>query len=170
MGATIAGREIISFSKNNFNVPGQFNRYLSRKTETGRILTSIVTIFYMIICHKTKDIGILKSVGISRVAIVQLFLTFAAGVGMVGAGIGAGAGCAFLVKINDMEDWLFERFGWQLWDRTVYAIGEIPNDIKWEVLAVIMAAAVFAALAGAFLPSARASAQRPVEVLQVNQL
>jgi len=130
----------------------------------------IFVVFYMIISHKTKDIGTLKSVGVSRAVIVQLFLTFAALVGLAGAGIGAGAGCGFLVKINDMEDWLFERFGWQLWDRTVYAIGEIPNDIKWEVLAVIMATAVLAALAGAFLPSVRASGQRPVEVLQVNQL
>ena len=130
----------------------------------------IFVIFYMIICHKTKDIGILKSVGIARLAIVQLFLTFAAWVGIVGAGIGAGAGCAFLIKINDMEDWLFEHFGWQLWDRTVYAIGDIPNDIEWEALAVIVASAVLAALAGAFLPSARAAKERPVELLQVSQL
>jgi len=130
----------------------------------------IFVIFYMIICHKTKDIGILKSVGISRVAIVQVFLTFAAGVGIAGSGIGAGAGCTFLTKINDMEDWLFEHFGWELWDRTVYAIGDIPNDIKWEALAIITASAVLAALAGAFLPSARAARDRPVELLQVSQL
>ncbi len=130
----------------------------------------IFVVFYMIICHKIKDIGILKSVGVSRVAIVQVFLTFAMLVGITGAGVGAGAGCAFLAKINNMEDWLFERFGWQLWDRTVYAIGDIPNDIEWEVLAVIMASAILAALAGAFFPSASASARRPVEVLQVGQL
>jgi len=130
----------------------------------------IFVVFYMIISHKIKDIGILKSVGVSRVAIVQVFLTFAMLVGIVGAGVGAGAGCAFLTKINNMEDWLFEHFGWQLWDRTVYAIGDIPNDIEWEVLAVIMASAILAALAGAFFPSASASARRPVEVLQVGQL
>ena len=130
----------------------------------------IAVVFYMIISHKTKDIGILKSLGVSRGAIVQLFLTFAALVGVVGAGIGAAAGCAFLPKINDIEDWLFEHFGWQLWDRTVYAIGDIPNDIEWEVLTIIIASAILAALLGALWPTARAARQQPVEVLQVSQL
>jgi lipoprotein-releasing system permease protein len=130
----------------------------------------IFVVFYMIISHKSKDIGILKSVGVSRGAIVQLFLTFAALVGIVGAAIGAAAGCAFLVKINEMEDWLFEHFGWQLWDRTVYAIGDIPNNIEWDVLAIITASAILAALLGALLPTARAARQQPVEVLQVSQL
>jgi lipoprotein-releasing system permease protein len=130
----------------------------------------IAVVFYMIISHKTKDIGILKSLGVSRGAIVQLFLTFAALVGVVGAGIGAAAGCAFLPKINDMEDWLFEHFGWQLWDRTVYAIGDIPNDIEWEVLTIIIASAILAALLGALWPTARAARQQPVEILQVSQL
>ena len=130
----------------------------------------IFVVFYMIISHKSKDIGILKSVGASRLAVVQIFLAFAMLVGVVGAGIGAAAGCAFLVKINDMEDWLFEHFGWQLWDRTVYAIGEIPNNIEWEVLALITASAILAALAGAYFPSVRAAARRPVEVLHVGQL
>jgi lipoprotein-releasing system permease protein len=130
----------------------------------------IFVVFYMIISHKSKDIGILKSVGAPSGAIVQLFLTFASLVGIVGASIGAGAGCAFLVKINDMEDWLFDRFGWQLWDRTVYAIGDIPNNIEWKVLAIIIVSAMAASLAGAILPSAGAARRRPVEVLQVNQL
>jgi len=130
----------------------------------------IFVVFYMIISHKSKDIGILKSVGVSRGAVVQLFLTFAALVGIVGAGIGAAAGCAFLIKINDMEDWLFEHFGWQLWDRTVYAIGDIPNNIEPDVLAIIIASAILAALLGALLPTARAARQQPVEVLQVSQL
>ena len=130
----------------------------------------IFVVFYMIISHKSRDIGILKSVGVSRIAVLQLFVVFAALVGTVGALTGAGAGCVFLAKINDMEDWLFERFGWQLWDRTVYAIGDIPNDIEWEVLAVIIVAAVLAALAGAFFPGLRGSSKQPVEVLQVSQV
>ncbi len=130
----------------------------------------VLVVFYMIISHKSKDIGILKSVGASRLAVVQIFLTFAMLVGVVGAGIGTAGGCAFLVKINDMEDWLFNRFGWQLWDRTVYAIGDIPNNIEWEVLALITASAILAVLAGAYLPTAHAAARRPVEVLHVGQL
>ncbi|MHC5060495.1 MAG: ABC transporter permease [Planctomycetota bacterium] len=130
----------------------------------------IFVVFYMIISHKTKDIGILRSIGVSRASVVQVFVSFAVLVGICGAGIGVAGGCAFLSKINNMEDWLYERFGWQLWDRTVYAIGDIPNNIEWEVLALITASAILAVLAGAYLPAARAAARRPVEVLHVGQL
>ena len=90
-------------------------------------------------------------------------------VGVVGSAIGATAGCVFLMKINAMEDWLFENHGWQLWDRTVYAIGDIPHEIEFNVIAVIVLCAIGAAMLGAFVPAFQAGIKRPVEVLQVNQ-
>ncbi len=129
----------------------------------------IFVVFYMIISHKTRDIGIMKSVGVSSWSVVSIFLMFAGMVGVVGSAIGAAAGCGFLIKINDMESWLFEHYKWQLWDRTVYAIGEIPHDIEFNVIAVIVICAIGAALFGAFVPAVQAGFKRPVEVLQVNQ-
>ncbi len=130
----------------------------------------IFVVFYMIIAHKTRDIGIMKSIGISSWSVVSIFLMFAGMVGIVGSAIGASAGCAFLVKINDMEDWLFANYKWQLWNREIYAIGEIPHDIEFNVIAVIVLCAIGAALLGAFVPGVQAGFKRPVEVLQVNQV
>ncbi len=130
----------------------------------------IFVVFYMIISHKSKDIGILKSIGVSDLDIVQLFLLFAMLVGLIGAVVGSAGACAFLAKINDMEHWLFERFGWQLWDRSVYAIGEIPDKIEWEVLTIIAVSAIVASLAGALLPTIQAARRLPAQTLQVNQL
>ena len=130
----------------------------------------VFVVFYMIVSHKSKDIGILKSVGVSNKSVIEIFLRFATFVGFAGAGIGVAGGCVFLVKINALEDWLFEKFNWQLWDRSVYAIGEIPNRIELGVLGIIILCAVCACLAGAFLPSVQAARRRPAEILQVNQL
>ncbi|MBW8016346.1 MAG: ABC transporter permease [Planctomycetes bacterium] len=130
----------------------------------------IFVVFYMIIGHKTRDIGIMRSIGVSSWSVVSIFLLFAGMVGVVGSAIGASAGCSFLVKINDMEDWLFENYEWQLWNREIYAIGEIPHDIEFNVIAVIVACAIGAALLGAFVPAVQAGFKRPVEVLQVNQV
>ena len=69
-----------------------------------------------------------------------------------------------------MEDWLFENYQWQLWDRTVYAIGEIPHEIKIDVIAVIVFSAIGASLLGALIPSVQAGIKKPVEVLQVSQV
>ncbi|MCD4781895.1 MAG: CPBP family intramembrane metalloprotease [Candidatus Omnitrophica bacterium] len=47
--ATISGQEILSFAKNTFEIPEQFNRYLSRSKVIGQNLSMIVKIFISIL-------------------------------------------------------------------------------------------------------------------------
>jgi lipoprotein-releasing system permease protein len=130
----------------------------------------VFVVFYMIISHKSKDIGILKSIGVSKGNIIKLFSGFAFLVGLIGSVLGLFAGWLFLLKINRIEDWLFERFGFQLWDRAIYVIGDIPNQIEFSILVAIVLSAIVACLAGAFVPSWQAAKLEPVETLQVSQL
>jgi len=130
----------------------------------------VFVVFYMIISHKSKDIGILKSIGASNADIMQLFSGFAFLVGLLGSCIGLFGGWLFLLEINRIEGWLFEHLGFQLWDRTIYAIGDIPNQVNPKVLGVIVLSALVACLVGALVPSRQAAKQKPVEILQVNQL
>jgi ABC-type lipoprotein release transport system permease subunit len=130
----------------------------------------VFVVFYMIVSHKTKDIGILKSIGASGWDVVGLFLGFASVLAIIGSAVGIAGGLWFLRDINAIEKWLFERFGFQLWDRTIYAIGEIPHRTDLTMLLVVTGCAVLACLAGALLPSVRAAGEKPVETLQVNQL
>ena len=130
----------------------------------------VFVVFYMIISHKSKDIGILKSMGVSNTDIMELFSGYAFLVGFLGSCVGLLGGWVFLLKINQIEDWLFEHFNFQLWDRTIYAIGDIPNQVDLKVLGVIVLSAIIACLAGALLPSLQAASSTPVDALQVNQL
>jgi ABC-type lipoprotein release transport system permease subunit len=130
----------------------------------------VFVVFYMIVSHKTKDIGILKSVGVSNANLINLFLGFAFLVGLLGSVIGVIFGWLFLLKINQIEDLLFERFGFQLWNRAFYAIGDIPNTIDLKALVGIILSAIVVCLLGALVPSWQAAKLEPVETLQVNQL
>jgi lipoprotein-releasing system permease protein len=125
----------------------------------------VFVVFYMIVSHKTRDIGILKSVGASNTSVMTLFSGFALAVGLLGSCGGTLAGLWFLANINHIEGWLYERFGWQLWNRTVYVIGEIPNRIQPGLLAVIGGCAIAACLVGALVPGYLAARLRPVETL-----
>jgi len=125
----------------------------------------VFVVFYMIISHKTRDIGVLKSVGASKASIMALFSGFAIVVGTLGSIAGVSGALLFLAKINCLENWLFERFGWQLWDRTIYAIGDIPHRVEFGVLAVIVCCAIIACLIGALVPACGAARLRPVEIL-----
>lgn len=130
----------------------------------------VFVIFYMLVGHKSKDIGILKSVGMSKPKIAEVFLNFAALIGILGSAIGTTAGCVFLIYINPIEDWLFDRINFQLWNRSVYAIGDIPNQIDTGLLLGVSLAAVAACLLGAVIPAIQASRKETVQVLQVSQV
>ena len=130
----------------------------------------VLVVFYMLISHKSKDIGVLKSIGVSNTDIIELFAGFAFMVALAGSCLGVLGGWQFLLKINRIEGWLFKHFGFQIWDRTMFAIGEIPNEVRPRVLAVIVVSAIAACLIGALVPSWQAIRLKPVETLQVNQL
>jgi lipoprotein-releasing system permease protein len=130
----------------------------------------VFVVFYMIISHKSKDIGILKSLGVSSANVTGMFLFFGLIVGSIGAAIGSLTGWCFLVYINDIEGFLLRTVNFQLWNRRLYAINEIPNTIYSEVLIVIIASAILAAVLGALPPSIQAARKKPVQSLQVNQL
>jgi lipoprotein-releasing system permease protein len=125
----------------------------------------VFVVFYMIVSHKRKDVGVLKSVGTSNVSILALFSGFAFVIGCLGSGIGVVGAWLFLSKINWIEGLLFERFGFQLWDRSIYAIGDIPHRVEFHVLAIIICCAILSCLLGALFPAFSAARLRPVETL-----
>lgn len=125
----------------------------------------VFVVFYMIVSHKRKDIGVLKSVGSSNLSILALFSGFAFVIGCLGSYIGALAAWLFLLRINWIEGQLFEKFGFQLWDRSIYAIGDIPNHVELHVLAVIVGCAILSCQVGALFPAYSAARLRPVETL-----
>ncbi|MFA5785162.1 MAG: FtsX-like permease family protein [Phycisphaerae bacterium] len=126
----------------------------------------VLVVFYMLVAHKSKDIGILKSLGASGINILSVFLNFALLIGLAGSAVGALAGWPFLVYIND----IFRLLHFQLWNPQLTSIGDIPNTIEPKVLAIIIISAVAASLLGALLPSWRASKIKCVDTLQVAQL
>ncbi len=140
------------------------------------LMLGVITVFiifvvlYMIVSHTSRDIGILRSIGTPTGSIVAVFEGFAVLTGLIGALLGMAGGCLFLWRINAIENWLYKHYGWQLWDRTVYAIGEIPSRVDPVLITSIFIAAIGVCLVGGLVPSLKAGLKRPVETLQVSQL
>ena len=130
----------------------------------------IFVVFYMIVSHKTRDIGILRSVGASSWDVLELFCGFGAVIGIIGGGAGILGGWLFLANINRLEGWLFDKIGWQLWNRSLYAIGAIPNEMRLDLVFIVACCALAACLLGALLPAYYAARMRPVETLNTRRL
>lgn len=126
----------------------------------------VLCVFYMIVVEKTRDIGVVKSVGGSSGGVAAIFLAYGAAVGLVGSVIGLVLGYLFVININAIHDWIATQLGWQLWSRKVYTFDRIPEVVKGWDMGCIFMVAILAAILGAVIPAIRAARMHPVESLR----
>lgn len=126
----------------------------------------VMCILYMIALQKTRDIGIVKSIGGSSVGVASIFLCYGAAVGVVGGAMGAVFGYVFVRHINDFQAILTDAFGWRVWDRSVYSFDDIPSTVRPDDLARIFLVAILASTFGAVAAAWRAGTMHPVEALR----
>ena len=130
------------------------------------IILLVFCIFYLIVMTRRKDIGILKSCGLSSPSVAGLFVVFGVVVGIVGSIAGIGLGWLIIDNINTIEHAIARVFGFKLWKAGTYMFSQIPNTMHWASVLWITTAGVVAAAAGSLIPAAAAARVRPVETLQ----
>jgi lipoprotein-releasing system permease protein len=126
----------------------------------------ILAIFYMIVVEKTRDIGILKSLGASGRGVMGIFLTYGLTLGLVGSGVGLVLGLLFVHYINPVADFLGWMMGRPLFNPEIYYLYRIPTIVFPETVAWIVAGALGIAMLASVLPALRAARLHPVEALR----
>jgi len=126
----------------------------------------ILAIFFMIVVEKTKDIGILKSLGASGGGIMQIFLAYSVSLGLVGSGIGIVLGLLFVAYIKEIAEVLGWFMGHSVFDPKIYSFSEIPTIVEPSTVLWIVFGAIFIAICSGVLPALRAARLKPVEALR----
>jgi lipoprotein-releasing system permease protein len=126
----------------------------------------ILAIFFMIVVEKTRDIGILKSLGASNRGVMSIFLSYGLLLGAVGSGVGLILGLLFVHYINEIANLVARLTGHPVFDPTIYYFSKIPTIIEPLTLAWIVLGAMGIAVASSILPARRAARLHPVEALR----
>jgi lipoprotein-releasing system permease protein len=126
----------------------------------------ILAIFFMIVVEKTRDIGILKSLGAGSGGVAGIFLGYGLFLGLVGAGAGLILGLGITWNINRIRAAVEWCTGQRVFDPSIYYFFRIPTIVDPWTVAWIISGAVGIAVAASVLPALRAARLHPVEALR----
>lgn len=112
----------------------------------------------MSVIEKTRDIGILQSMGMPKSAIQRIFMIQGLSVGVLGS--------LFGTVIGIVTVFLQQEFHLVPLDPTVYIIPAIPVDLHVEDVILVPATAILLCSVAAFYPSRRAATLIPVEAIR----
>lgn len=119
---------------------------------------NIISTLIMTVMEKTKDIGILKAIGATRLGIMSVFLLEGLYISIIGIGIGAALGLGICYLQSEYE--LVKL------PPDIYYIYSVPIRVSAQDTLLIIAAAFMLGLMAAVYPSIHASRLRPVEALR----
>lgn len=119
---------------------------------------NIVSTLTMAVSDRTKEIGILRAMGMTRRQIRRIFVAQGVVVGVIGTAAGALGGVALALAVG--------RYRLIPLDPSVYFIDHLPVSLRpTDVVMVIVASLVIAALATIY-PSGQAAKLAPVEAIR----
>jgi lipoprotein-releasing system permease protein len=127
---------------------------------------NIISGLIMLVKDKGRDIGILRTMGASKGAIMRVFLITGASIGVVGTLAGALLGIVFCWKIDEIRQFVAWLTNTRLFDPEIYYLTRLPADINPQTTAVIIAMALVLSVLATLYPSWRASRLDPVEALR----
>lgn len=127
---------------------------------------NIISGLIMLVKNKGRDIGILRTMGLSEGSVLRIFFICGAGLGTLGTVLGVILGCLFAIYIDTIFAVVNYVAGGGVWDPSIRGIYNIPA--KLELADVLLAIALSLSLSWivTIFPARRAARMNPVEALR----
>jgi lipoprotein-releasing system permease protein len=127
---------------------------------------NIISGLIMLVKDKSRDIGILRTMGMTRGTVLRVFFICGAAIGVVGAVLGVALGVVFTLNIHAIQGWVEALSGGTVWDPTMRVLTEIPADLRLSDVARTVGLALGLSFLATLYPAWRAARLDPVEALR----
>jgi len=127
---------------------------------------NIASTLIMVVMEKTRDIGILKSIGTPASSIMAIFVIDGLLVGGIGTLLGVIFGYALANSLDSVVNLMGRMFGLELFPNTIYYFDKIPVDTSVSDTCWIVGSAIVLCLVASLYPAWQASKLNPVEALR----
>lgn len=119
---------------------------------------NIISTLTMVVADKTREIGILKSMGMTDWQIQQVFMLQGLTVGLVGTTLGTAGGLLLI--------WLLDRYEFIKIPGDVYFVDTLPVALDPRDLVLTVVVSILIAFVATIYPSRQASRLQPVEAIR----
>ena len=127
---------------------------------------NIVSGLIMLVKNKSRDIGILRTMGLSEGSILRVFFICGASVGLAGTAVGVALGCAFAIWIDPIFEFVNFLAGGGVWDPSIRFLSALPARLEWGDVGSAMALSLGLSFLVTIFPARRAARMNPVEALR----
>ncbi|MBI4586457.1 MAG: ABC transporter permease [Planctomycetes bacterium] len=118
------------------------------------------------VVERTKDIGILLSVGSTPRAILGIYLRIGALICLAGIGLGVLYGVSFCLSLDTIQRWVYILTGKEVFPKDIYYIDRIPVQLTTADLLKTILLAVSTTFIATRQAARRAARKDPVEALR----
>jgi lipoprotein-releasing system permease protein len=154
---------------------GSFLRALEVEDNVMFVILSILVLIatlnitsglVMLVKNKGRDIGILRTMGLSEGSILRVFFICGAFTGLIGTAAGVILGCLFALYIDPIFAFVNMMMGGQVWDPSIRGIYHLPAKLQAGDVLTAVALSLGLSFVVTLFPARRAARMNPVEALR----
>jgi len=127
---------------------------------------NIISGLTILVKNKTRDIAILKSIGVLNKSIVKIFFLVGVIIGTTATFFGIFLGVMFSLYIENLREFLSNTFNISLFPEEIYFLSTMPSEINPTSIFIISLCSIFITIIVSIFPAIKASKLNPVKGLK----
>ena len=127
---------------------------------------NIISGLTILVKNKTRDIAILKSIGVLNKSITKIFFLVGVIIGTSATLFGIFLGVMFSLYIENLREFLSDTFSISLFPEEIYFLSTMPSEINPTSIFIISLCSIFITIIVSIFPAIKASRMDPVKGLK----
>ena len=127
---------------------------------------NIISGLTILVKNKTRDIAILKSIGVLNKSITKIFFLIGVIIGTTATFFGIFLGVLFSLYIENLREFLSSTFNISLFPEEIYFLSTMPSEINPKSIFIISLCSIFITIIVSIFPALKASKLDPVKGLK----